>query len=740
MFAVVMLLHLCVHNAQGAKHGTFCTHSMLRSTQSVSVRWDKGIVRHVEQSHVLVQYMIASCTNNAGPSLCSSLPRYPRLPLHLFHKHRITFPRSTITIRDMDHNSASAKGARRRGRHVAISVAGGPLQVSSESNRIGAVSDMLEQPANNFLRLTPIARAPYQGTPSKKRKGLEDDISDAQRSSKRTKTDQPHEYFDRKDETPDILADPDKRKRSEDSVCNIERSPKRVKTDHAHERSKKRKADDTYEDSHDSNRPCRGTNESHSESPQPLIHQDTNPRVEDWYPNWWTPVAIRDSDFFKESGFLLVGGGTALDSYPCLIFDADSFRVLCDTLAAQRKSIAKAKWRDEELDIIDARVETIDRENAQDMETMSALNNVGMRMKDSECDDLLKSVHRIRNEIQAREEERVRLLTQRDAAIEKARVAEQTAFDAFFPLLDTLDKIFGNLGVLPDVDDIAAPPMVPLLEPSVVANATPPAVVPGMGETNTEAASGDLVEVLAQVLRDVGNEAFRVEAEFDRFRDSFNVELHRYIAQEQVRLGSDAPPVAQLEASFGPIWLSRHQAITSRLIEVTKAYYAADRAWTEAKRKRKLTSLENGLQPAEADDPDEVLPGPAFTGASEVENFGVMLPDGARNGIESWLDPDDAASSQMSTQAVVAHTAAPAPAPETSQSGSEDGKLSVAGGWLRAKIDDYERYVGRVSDGESQLALVVRSPDDDTRAELMQQIFVEEQPESPETPFVSNGE
>jgi hypothetical protein len=75
----------------------------------------------------------------------------------------------------------------------------------------------------------------------------------------------------------------------------------------------------------------------------------------------------------------------------------------------------------------------------------------------------------------------------------------------------------------------------------------------------------DPITTLLEKLRTCGNQLSRIDKDFDCFRDQFSDELRRYIASQQISLGSSCPPTSKLKKAFGPIWLSHHQDATWKI-------------------------------------------------------------------------------------------------------------------------------------------------------------------------------
>jgi hypothetical protein len=435
------------------------------------------------------------------------------------------------------------------------------------------------------------------------------------------------------------------------------------------------------------------------------------PPEEDWYPNWWHPTTIPQHMFFRESGFVL-GGPITCDGYACLMLTARDFDTLRDALSAQRKHMAVAIWRNSQVNDINARIETIDAENSKDVVTIQNLDNLAKQTEDDKHHDaLLDSRDELIAEVTKKNTERAELAANKTQAIQRVEYAEQIARDLQMGMVYTLEPIFGDLGVLPNGQDVDAVPRVSW----DFYEANPNAASKGhRSDSSNQVRFVNPVDRLFHQMNDIGQELGRVEAEFDSFRDSYDLEFHRYIAREQLRLTSNVPSKAKLEARFGPIWLTRHLAISSKMAQVLKAYYDADRALMEAKRNKKLAAPEKALQPDHGAYIEPTSTPGGVAGVNFTATFGQLLPGHKRDGIESWLCSDRCGSVPESALAVD-NQAAP------SNSDAEDDQSSLAGGWMRAKIEDYERYVGRVPADDSKPRSFAVPFDDGVRAELMKQ-------------------
>ncbi|KAF2825528.1 hypothetical protein CC86DRAFT_467938 [Ophiobolus disseminans] len=196
-------------------------------------------------------------------------------------------------------------------------------------------------------------------------------------------------------------------------------------------------------------------------------------------------------------GFLLVDDSLH-DSHPCLMVTSDVFRVLCTTLATHRKYTAAARWRDSQFRKIDSRIQATDASKRQNVQVIEELAKGAMQLEAHECDELIESMKIFMDEITRKNEERASLIERRNNMMQNAKDAEQKARERLLPMVQILDSVFGNLGVLPEMDNIDMPPAVPIIRRCVTNEINPPAVVIGEDHSDEETAKTDLVKTLTQ--------------------------------------------------------------------------------------------------------------------------------------------------------------------------------------------------------------------------------------------------
>jgi hypothetical protein len=321
-------------------------------------------------------------------------------------------------------------------------------------------------------------------------------------------------------------------------------------------------------------------------------------------------------------------------------------------------------------------------------------------------------MRQLKDDIRERNEERDLLNQRVDTIIKRSDAAAEKARNLHKAMVEQLDVHFDNLGVLPKLHDIKAAPDVLVSGPAMAPDAT------ATKEPQQPEANLNEVEVLTQAWNAILDKLLENDARFERFRDSFDAELHRYIAEQLFKQPYNLTR-AQLETQSGPIWLSRHQAITSELAQVTKEYNDLDRALMQARRDEKIAAPEEALRP---DDGAYIEPYQVDGVVEDVEaaTFGRLISGRRLEGIESWLWHDPR-SPILGSQSIAASTPR-----GVSISISESDKSSPVGGWLRAKIDDYEQYVGRVPAANDSKSQVIAVPIDDcARTELMKDLFAD---------------
>jgi len=277
-----------------------------------------------------------------------------------------------------------------------------------------------------------------------------------------------------------------------------------------------------------------------------------------------------------------------------------------------------------------------------------------------------------------------------------------------------LDGMFGNLGVLPDAGDINTAPLIPLLvfETAETTSAKGSAVDREQG-VSVPTQTG-VVDLLVQKMNDVGKVLSQVESEFYRFRDGYDLELQRYIAQVRLSRGNDARSTAELEASFGPVWLSRHLEVSSKMAKATKDYFDAHRELVAAKRVKKLAAPNDALRPDEGPFIDLTMVNKG-TDRDDVTTFGDILPGRQRKSVKGWLMSEHPVPENILAEPDIVDFL------DVKSSDSRASRHSLAQGWGRHVIDDYEQYVGRGQVAESASQVIASNTDDDDLAELMKQ-------------------
>jgi hypothetical protein len=149
-----------------------------------------------------------------------------------------------------------------------------------------------------------------------------------------------------------------------------------------------------------------------------------------------------------------------------------------------------------------------------------------------------------------------------------------------------------------------------------------------------------------------------------------------------------------------------------RLANVLEAYFDGRRELMAAKREKMLAELhitDHGLG---------VAP-PFLVIADDVADFSALSSAPGCDRIETWLNNKvkDTAPQEPSPSLVAWEV------PDVSDSNSDNSKMSLAKCWLRMKIDDYERYVGRIDTLDSITRPIVDPSDKAARTALMQNIF-----------------
>jgi hypothetical protein len=377
---------------------------------------------------------------------------------------------------------------------------------------------MPRQQEDKFLRLTPSAPKPYLSAPvAQPRRFLE-------------LTPVAHPAYQQESATT-------KRKRSHVGSDESQQMPKRAKSERIDEppTSNKRKASEDVQDvrphvnkkRHDATTQSERAGHASRPPTTQIPETDAGAAVENWYPEWWYPSAIQDSAFFKDGGFVLVGGKSS-DGFPCLMFNAELFRIMWAALTAGRQAVAAKIHREDQYTEMAARVKAIDADNVRDIETFHLYNDAGMQLhvKDPRCNEILEGMRQLKDDIRERNEERDLLNQCVDTIIKRSDAAAEKARNLHKAMVEQLDVHFDNLGVLPKLHDIKAAPDVLVSGPAMAPDAT------ATKEPQQPEANLNEVEVLTQAWNAILDKLLEIHARFERFRDSFDAELQCYIAEQ----------------------------------------------------------------------------------------------------------------------------------------------------------------------------------------------------------------
>ncbi|KAH7066467.1 hypothetical protein FB567DRAFT_284047 [Paraphoma chrysanthemicola] len=338
------------------------------------------------------------------------------------------------------------------------------------------------------------------------------------------------------------------------------------------------------------------------------------------YPTWWDPAAISPEAFYEEAGLELIRIG-AMEEYPCLLLSGDLFFSVWRCSTAERECDVVRVDRDEKLQRITQRVDIIDKENIRDRELIQAIEQRAQSLEGTEYDEIAALTNYLKDQIDRRNKVRDNCIEEEDKEIRRYIATEENACDLQRPMITTLVDIFDDLGVLPQLNNIRAPPAVQVMEerPSVDN-------IEGVEKPHPDfAGQDDQMVRLGKGLEDAIDDVLQIKAEIGQFRDGFDDGMHRWMEEERLINRGKPASQADLETRFGPIWLSRHQVLMRKLAAAHTALRNANRALMAAKCKEQMTG-QQGLHPLFQ---DHELPG-RFLLKQMAE---VLLPPPAREKI-----------------------------------------------------------------------------------------------------------
>ncbi|KAF1850054.1 uncharacterized protein K460DRAFT_350161 [Cucurbitaria berberidis CBS 394.84] len=411
-------------------------------------------------------------------------------------------------------------------------------------------------------------------------------------------------------------------------------------------------------------------------------NEDSTRENADWSPKWWYPDAIQEADFFHEAGFALVGDNTP-SGYPCLVLTANLYHTIWNALCGIRElECVRSQW-EPEFDKISRQIEATNDANCALLTELQDTEQLLEGLYDPEARNNLVVSFRIAEEkYDGTRRERARLLEQQKPIARELENVTKKTKDIQHLICQRLDSIFWDAGVLPDIEAINEAPSVPVFELDPSPNKELASASSEVGSDLTQCKPFSPIDVLWRKLRELGSEVHRTEVEFNSFRDGFDAELHQYIAQELKKSRDKKPTVADLEQEFGPIWLTRHLELTRKKAAADEAYYEADGMFMDAKRAAKLASSQ--------DEPERY----GMADEETAMNFGMIISLRKIRRIETWLHDNDVVPDTAVNHSgdVLEEDAVD----DKHSVASGESKVTLAEGWLRRRIDDYDRYVGRV--------------------------------------------
>jgi hypothetical protein len=448
-------------------------------------------------------------------------------------------------------------------------------------------------------------------------------------------------------------------------------------------------------------RNCRAEKDSQAQASGMSLHT--------WHPERWRPDAIHHDDFFQGTSRFHIHRIESTSSWlPSLIVNWDMFRVMFKTAWCARELKVASQWVEQQRN----RHAILRKQLFDEAEICrTALRNLSCRYW-SQTSPTLLAEGRAQEKILDERFEAIGIRHREiDTDLQKAEQVHQEVFEEYQQGQDDLqvflDGIFGDIGVLPDTDNIKKAPPIPVLDPDRGEgdlfwdwpentwnddhNCIEPSIRSSYHE-DPEATWNNSwndypheydVHWLSASLEKKREQALNAAFDFENFRETYHTQLERYIIdhrREQKDPSVKYPDSNDLEDRFGPVWLSKCQSITREVIRTEQDFFTTEEKLINVKRPDKLLAShdEDGLT-------HQNLRLSNTQSVADVHNFGELVPSRKRKYIDDWLE----AGSMQSKQRKVHVTDDTVSMFDLSERSDQISLAEYAEGYQRRKIDNY---------------------------------------------------
>lgn len=293
------------------------------------------------------------------------------------------------------------------------------------------------------------------------------------------------------------------------------------------------------------------------------------------HPEPWYPSVIYHFNFTRgEPYFQCINFNDEATGTPSLMLNWEMFRSLWKLASTTRELQGKQQWHNSERHRYSIFYEDLYQNSQKELQAISNLQALGYMRPDLRPELVLQGKQHQAN-IDGNNATGLRSQLEEQRVIESYGGKLEDVREAQNALQPFLDELFGTLVVLPNVNDLATPLEVPVIETDTSLddvlfvgwpenNWNDDCNHPGWGEEGPEPkqhhdldaawndawqehSREDIVQQLSLELEEKRQYALDAQADFDNFRGSHDTEFYQYIGRT-----SDAQAVA--EKNFGPVW------------------------------------------------------------------------------------------------------------------------------------------------------------------------------------------
>jgi hypothetical protein len=429
----------------------------------------------------------------------------------------------------------------------------------------------------------------------------------------------------------------------------------------------------------------------------------------DWQAEQWWPFTIRPADFYRgPSCFHFQKIDSDRHGLPMLLLNWEMFLCLWRVSWRVRELQAKSTEVEQEKQRISNLLQSIRDDISHRQYEIELIERIVPRYPQRHITsiplgvELFAEKQEHEKEIEHNETRCNQLVAEYQRAENSYRVLLEQSQEDQGQLQIHLDNLFGEMGVLPNAEDLNEAVRVPVLwselgegdnnsllwsennwndgcDPAPVVSKSHSCSIdredPEATWNNTwpDYPQEDPIRLLSQEREQQRQEGLQAQAEFERFRGSYNLELARYIHQARSFGRDDTESV--FENEFGARWVTKFQLRTLKYKKAEEEFLTTEEKIMDLKCADKLLAQPNsGSELVKIHD------------ANEVEQFGQMLPSRKRKRIDDWLDTESTKTKQQKTQSVQ-----DADSTWDISEQSDVSKVEYADGYARRLIDRHNR-------------------------------------------------